>query len=55
MAITNITQVISTFPPAPDSQTDTPTEFNAKADAFVGHQSGTYVPEVNTWKDQANA
>lgn len=49
-----IQQVISNFPPAPNSATDTPIDFNAKADAFVNHQSGVYTPEVNTWADQAN-
>ena len=51
----DITQNISTFPPAPDSGSDTPTEFNAKADAFVNHQSGVYVGEVNNWSAQANS
>ena len=50
-----ITQSISNFPTAPDSSTDTPTEFNTKADAFVNHQSSVYVGEVNTWATQANA
>ena len=49
-----ITQTISNFPPAPDSGTDTPTEFNAKADAFVNHQSDVYVGEVNTWASEVN-
>ena len=50
-----ITQQITQFPEAPNSATDTPQEFNSKADAFVGHQAGTYVGEVNTWAGQANA
>ena len=50
-----ITQKISNFPAAPNSATDTPAVFSSKADAFVGHQAATYVTEVNTWKDQANA
>ena len=51
----DITQTISNFPAAPDSQTDSPSEFNAKADAFVNHQSANYVGEVNTWAGQANS
>jgi len=51
----NITQTITQFPPAPDSVNDTPQEFNQKANAFVGHQSGTYVGEVNQWAIEANA
>ena len=50
-----ITQIITQFPPAPDSATDTPQEFNTKANAFVNHQSDSYVGEVNTWATQANA
>jgi len=50
----DITQTISNFPTAPDSSSDTPKEFNSKADAFVNHQAGTYVNEVNTWATQAN-
>ena len=50
-----ITTVIQNFPPAPDSSTDTEAAFNAKADAFVGHQAGTYVAEVNAWATEANA
>jgi len=50
----DITQIISTFPPAPDSSTDTPTEFNSKSDAFVNHQSAVYVGEVNQWTTEAN-
>jgi len=50
-----ITQTITNFPAAPDSATDTPSVFNTKANAFVGHQSGVYVGEVNTWATQANA
>lgn len=49
-----ITQTITQFPPAPDSSSDSPTEFNAKADAFVNHQASSYVSEVNTWAEQAN-
>lgn len=49
-----VTQTISNFPDAPNSSTDTPQEFNTKADAFVNHQSGIYTPEVNTWADQVN-
>ena len=50
-----ITQTITNFPTAPDSSSDTPTEFNTKADAFVNHQSANYVGEVNNWASQANA
>ena len=50
----DITQTISTFPPAPDSATDTPTEFNSKSDAFVNHQASVYVGEVNQWTTEAN-
>jgi len=49
-----ITTKITTFPPAPDSGSDTPIEFNSKADAFVNHQSGVYVGEVNQWATEAN-
>jgi len=51
----DITTIITTFPPAPDSGSDTPTEFNSKADAFVNHQSGVYVGEVNQWATEANS
>lgn len=50
-----INQTISQFPAAPDSATDTPQEFNVKANAFVNHQSATYVGEVNQWATEANA
>ena len=50
-----ITQTITNFPAAPDSATDTPSVFNTKANAFVGHQSGVYVGEVNTWAAECNA
>ncbi len=50
----DITQIITAFPDAPDSSTDTPSVFNTKANAFVDHQSGTYVGEVNTWATEAN-
>jgi len=50
-----INQDITQFPPAPNSSTDTPEQFNAKADAFVDHQSDTYVTEVNTWANEANS
>jgi len=50
-----ITQKITNFPTAPDSSNDTPTDFNTHADAFVNHQSGVYVGEVNAWATQANA
>jgi len=50
-----INQIITQFPPAPNSATDTPQEFNVKANAFVDHQSGTYVGEVNNWATEANA
>ncbi len=49
-----IVQQITQFPPAPNSTTDTPQQFNTKANTFVGHQSGTYVPEVNQWAVEAN-
>ena len=49
-----INQVISNFPPAPDSATDSPQDFNNKANAFVLHQSSTYVTEVNQWATEAN-
>lgn len=52
--MSKITQKITQFPTAPNSSTDTPTEFNQKADAFVHHQSATYVQEVNQWATQAN-
>lgn len=38
---------VSTFPAAPNSFTDTATEFDAKANNFVAAQV-SYVPEVNT-------
>jgi len=50
-----INQTISNFPTAPDSSTDSAPVFNTKANAFVGHQSGVYVGEVNTWATEANA
>ena len=49
-----IIQNITQFPPAPDSGTDSPQEFNYKANNFVAHQSGTYVGEVNQWATEAN-
>jgi len=50
-----INQTITQFPTAPDSATDSAPIFNTKANAFVGHQSGVYVGEVNTWATEANA
>lgn len=49
-----ITKVIGAFPPAPNSS-DTPEDFNSKADAFVSHQAGTYVPDVNELSQEMNA
>ena len=43
-----IIQKITNFPTPPNSSSDTPTEFNTKADAFVNHQGGVFAPEVNT-------
>lgn len=48
-----ITEIITAFPDAPNSS-DTPEDFNSKADAFVAHQADSYVGEVNTWAVQAN-
>jgi len=50
-----INQTITQFPTAPDSATDSAPVFNTKANAFVGHQAGVYVGEVNTWATEANA
>jgi len=50
-----ISQTISAFPSPPDSATDTPQQFNTKANAFVAHQANIYTGEVNTWATQANA
>ena len=50
-----INQTITQFPTAPNSATDSAPVFNTKANAFVGHQSGVYVGEVNTWATEANA
>lgn len=38
---------ISTFPPAPNSATDTPSQFDTKANNFVSAQV-SYVPEANS-------
>jgi len=51
----HINQNISNFPTPPDSSTDTPQQFNAKANAFVAHQANVYTGEVNTWATEANA
>lgn len=50
-----ISQIITSFPPAPNAGSDTPEEFSNKADAFVAHQSDNYTPEVNQWADEANS
>ena len=50
-----INQTITQFPTAPNSATDSAPVFNTKANAFVGHQAGVYVGEVNTWATEANA
>lgn len=55
MAAEQITQVISQFPPPPQSGVDDEVQFNLKSDAFVLHQATNYTPEVNEWADQANA
>lgn len=49
-----ITQVITALPSAPNPATDTPTAFSEKAAAFVAAQQAM-VPELNTWRVQANA
>ena len=50
-----IEQIISNFPDAPNSATDTPQNFNIKANNFVSHQANVYVDEVNSWATQANS
>jgi len=49
----NITQKINYFPTPPNSS-QSPQDFNAKANAFVYHQAHDYVDEVNKWAGQAN-
>ncbi len=50
-----IVQVISPFPPAPNSATDSAPTFNVKANDFVKHQADVYTGEVNQWATEANA
>ncbi|HEX8610131.1 MAG TPA: hypothetical protein VF800_02490 [Telluria sp.] len=49
-----ITQVITPLPVAPNPATDPPAVFSEKAAAFVAQQQ-LMVPEINTWRIQANA
>ena len=49
----NITQKINYFPTPPNSS-QSPQDFNQKANAFVAHQANDYVNEVNAWADEAN-
>ena len=55
MPINNITQTISTIPPAGARGVDVQTIFVTKQEDFQDHLQGTTVPELNTFKDQLNA
>ena len=54
MPITNITQTISTLPPAGRRGVDVQTVFVNKQEDFQDHLQGTTVTELNTLKDQLN-
>ena len=54
MAIPQITQTLTTFPPPPSSGGDSPAQFNAKCDAFVDHQATLYLPEITVWTTEVN-
>lgn len=55
MAINNITQTISTLPPAGRRGVDVQTQFVIKQEDFQDHLQGTTVDELNTLKDQLNS
>ena len=54
MPINNITQTISTIPPAGARGVDVQTQFVIKQEDFQDHLQGTTVTELNTLKDQLN-
>lgn len=54
MPINNITQTISTIPPAGARGVDVQTIFVTKQEDFQDHLRGTTVTELNTLKDQLN-
>lgn len=54
MPINNITQTISTIPPAGARGVDAQTQFVIKQEDFQDHLQGTTVTELNTLKDQLN-
>lgn len=55
MPINNITQTISTLPPAGARGVDVQTQFVIKQEDFQDHLQGTTVTELNTLKDQLNS
>ena len=55
MPINNITQTISTLPPAGSRGVDVQTQFVIKQEDFQDHLQGTTVTELNTLKDQLNS
>ena len=55
MPIDNITQTISTIPPAGARGVDVQSIFVAKQEDFQDHLQGTTVSELNTLKDQLNS
>ena len=55
MSINNITQTISTLPPAGKRGIDVQTQFVIKQEDFQDHLQGTTVTELNTLKDQFNS
>ena len=55
MPINNITQTISTIPPAGARGIDVQTQFVIKQEDFQDHLQGTTVTELNTLKDQLNS
>ena len=55
MPINNITQTISTIPPAGARGVDVQTQFVIKQEDFQDHLQGTTVTELNTLKDQLNS
>ena len=54
MPINNITQAISTIPPAGSRGVDVQSIFVTKQEDFQDHLQGTTVTELNTFKDQLN-
>jgi hypothetical protein len=54
MPINNITQTISTLPPAGARGVDVQTQFVIKQEDFQDHLQGITVTELNTFKDQLN-